>query len=376
MKKQIRVSVLALFLTVLAIFKFGTIDAGDPKFSEFDLHAYIAMSEAVPGIVAECSSPFAYRLMGPWLVGLFTDGGLKGFYSFAIIFGALLSFAFYRYLRISGLSSESSLLALAMFLFNSNFFGFVIWNSYQLGDLLSFFFLAILFWQMEKGKSGLLLGGVLFMGILARESVVLFAPTYFVFCLEKGHSLKKALLAQFWFLPAAILFVGIRMGIPTGAGESLLEAIMQHGVKLGSLETWYRLFINAFVPVSFFPLIFFRSVRSYFWEHPHRIIFALLVCLSTLFGSDNERLMAPVFIVYYGFIGYAADAHGLLKNKKLLWLLVLAVVLGSHHHIIARFPMGSRNLTIVLSLVSLLLASLWVYIVLKSEVRAQHLEEE
>jgi hypothetical protein len=111
--------------------------------------------------------------------------------------------------------------------------------------------------------------------------------------------------------------------------------------------------------MTLLPLIFLRTTIGFLRNRPHLAIFTLLVFISTFFGSNNERLMAPSFIVFYGLI--ASILQERLRTQT--WVLVVlsfCAVLSSLSHQWMRFQLPDRQFTIALSLGALAMASAMV----------------
>jgi len=86
------------------------------------------------------------------------------------------------------------------------------------------------------------------------------------------------------------------------------------------------------------------------------ILYTILVILSTFFGINNERLMAPISLVLLPLLGYIFQ-NTKLKEMRYLLPMILFFGLSIFHHTYSRFPLN-RKLTIILSIFSLILISL------------------
>ena len=138
----------------------------------------------------------------------------------------------------------------------------------------------------------------------------------------------------------------LRLFIPVW-GPGLSEALRDNLPKLASPESWFRLLINAFLPLSLVVIIFFEITLAFFRSRIYALVFLVLVFAATLFGSNTERLMAPAFVVYYWLI--AVILASLMERRLLLWLVLAASFIASLHHTVARFPLPSRTLTLIVS---------------------------
>jgi hypothetical protein len=190
-------------------------------------------------------------------------------------------------------------------------------------------------------------GLVLLLGAFTREVNMLLIPVVFVCLFEKNRLSQEGHYAILAVIPAVVAFSLLRWFIPA-SGDSLIKILMTHSTKLYDVETWFRLVINPFVPLSLIPIVFYGRTAEFFSKKKYALIFAVLVFISTFFGSDNERLMAPAFVVFYWLIGTIIDSE-LKENKYMLILIILCAFLASLHHDISRFDFISKSLTIILT---------------------------
>jgi hypothetical protein len=65
------------------------------------------------------------------------------------------------------------------------------------------------------------------------------------------------------------------------------------------LETWGRLLINSFVPMSLVPLVYWRQTARFALENKFMVVLVVLVFFSTWFSGSSERLMSPASVVFY-----------------------------------------------------------------------------
>jgi len=106
------------FMTIVMIVLFGQIDYTEQPYSSWDLAAYREMASASPGINPDIPQPFAYRLLGPFLVGLLPIPDSIAFYALAITFSFILVFLFYYFLLQLGISRVVSTVTVLLFIFN------------------------------------------------------------------------------------------------------------------------------------------------------------------------------------------------------------------------------------------------------------------
>ncbi len=343
-------------VVLLTVFLFGKIDHRVPPFSQWDLVAYLHMAEAAPALADDVGLPYASRLLGPMLAGLGPLPAPEMFRILTLITALIIPLLFFRFLTGQGLDEHSALTAVVLFVLNKQFFGFNVWNYFQLNDLLGLLFLVILFDAMLKNR-WVVFGVVLFLGALTRETTMIMIPTAALYLWEQGRLKAEGgrLLAA--TAPGLILFLGLRLVLPAG-GFSLLEAFNYYSVKAGAWRTWFYLFVNSVVPLTFLPLIFFRRTAAFFRSRRYALLFVGLVSLSAFFGSNNERLMAPVFIVFYWLIGDILMRELRTGPRGAGMFLVGCGFLAVFHQTYTRFAFLEKSLVVGLSLGSLLLVAI------------------
>lgn len=341
------------------VFLYGQIDYTTAPYNTWDLASYRAMAAAAPRIATDVCQPPAYRLLGPYLVGLLPLPDPAGFYALSVIASLTLVLLAYRLFRSLGLSAFVAAFTVALFTFNRFWFGLTVWDFFQLNDLLSLIWIVLAFLAMRKGRWGWF-GAALLAGAFTRETALLMIPVAFVFLWERGElrqSWGRALLAS---IPAAVAFVLIRVLVPAPCGQSLLTQLAAHSGSILDPEKLLRLTVYSYAPFSLLPLVFLGATVAFFKARPHALTLLALVFLSTLFGlSFDERLMAPAFVVLYALIGVILqqavdESQG---ARPLLAVMVVGGLLGSLHHTVARFPLPDRSWTMALSIGALILVT-------------------
>lgn len=141
----------------------------------------------------------------------------------------------------------------------------------------------------------------------------------------------------------------------------MLQAFLYHVNKLNSVETWFRLLINSFIPLSLLPIMFIKRTVSFFMDKKYMLLFIVFVFISTLFGSNNERLMAPAFVIFYLLIAHIIQDY-FYPRKGMLFILMAGALLSSFHHLIGRYPLPSKNLMVILSASSLMAVTVASYL--------------
>lgn len=345
---------LALVMTWL----YGSIDYLD-EFAHVDLRYYRVMAQAAPGLADDAARPFAHRLLGPYLVGLLPVSDPVGFRLLTTGTLVLLTLLLYTFLLRLGLTPAVAAFTAALLPFNPYVFGFPAFNPFQLDDVLVMALIVLAFLAVSYGRWGVY-ALTLALGATAREPALLVIPAAFVYVWERGALRtegRRWLLAS---LPALAIFVLLRVAVPA-EGPGLAYLLLDHVEKAAVPQTWYRLLVNAWAPLSLLPLVLFENARAFARQHLYLIVFATLVLLSAMFGGDQERLVAPAFILVYPLIGHLVQHERWVPWTR--YVLIAAALLTSLHHLTARFPLPGRTWTIALSLLGLAaatLTSMWV----------------
>ncbi len=379
--------ILIVSVTILAAFLYGGIDYGSMPYAGMDLKYYRSMASQSPSIAQGLPRPFCYRLLGPWTAGLFPDD-IAGFRIVTILSSLLLAVLFYRLLLSMSISSAAAASAVIFFVLNKHLFGISAWNYFQVKDTLSLAFIAAMMLAMYRHKWALF-SAALFGGALTGELPMIMIPVLFVFLVERGkpaggkrgrpdlsrrngglpaeNGILSGLSFHKWTgwvrfflvcLPGLAVFIAIRTLVPSSGGIGLFESVAHYSGKLRYPMVWYGLLGNPFIPLTLLPLIFFRESARFLGRNLHMAVYFVFVLAAASFGSNNERLMAPAFIVFYAIIAFIVDSRVLPRGKIPMTVLFAAAILSSLHHAIARFPLPDRRITIVLSGGSLLAVSI------------------
>jgi hypothetical protein len=209
------------------------------------------------------------------------------------------------------------------------------------------------------------------LGSLTREFSWLAAPAAFAYLWERNllrAEWKKVTLA---LVPGIAGFLLVRWLIHVPGSSGLLAALLFYPQvflacvgTLGRLESWYRIFINAFTPFSLVPLIYWKTTKVFFARHRYMLLFVGLVFIGTVYGgnSNHERLEAPAFLVFYLLLATIIQDF-LWPRKWILTILVTAAFLASLHHLYGIHPsLPDRNYTLALSVGSLLLVTVATFL--------------
>lgn len=346
-------------VTCFLLYSYGTIRYTDPSYATWDLHDYRAMANVSPGLTTDAAQPFIYRILGPYIAGLLPLPLDTSFALVTYVAAICLMIIFYLYLCALNVRPGTAALGAIFFALNKYLFGFPVWNFFQSNDILSGIELVLLLWMMMRRRWPWF-GLVLFLGGLTRESAMLMIPVAGIFLFETRAEKNEwyKLLAS--VLPGVTAVLLFHLVVHPVRGNDLFQAFVEYSGKLLLPETWFRLLINAFLPFSLVPVIYYEETRRYFRERKFAGAFFILVLLSTFFGYNDERLMAPAFIVFYPLLATIIDRH-FYQSVLMIIVLIATALLSNLHHLYARFLI-SREFSIILSILSLVVVSISVVV--------------
>jgi len=352
--KKLLLLIYMVFMFML--FFYGRIDPRLEIYDSWDFHKYLLMAESSPGISSDIPQPFAFRILGPYLAGLLPFELNTGFYLLSLLASAVLIFVFFFFLCSLKIDRKSSAIAVLFFILNKYFFGYSIWNYYQLNDILSLIFILLLLMFLLK-ESWLRFAIVLIIGVLARETAIIMIPVSLIYILERRlvkSSLLKWLAAV---LPGLVVFIILRLLIEPAGGQNLWEAFLTYSAKLGSPGPWMGMTVICTIPLSLVPLIYLGDTIAFFRRRIHLLVFIILVFISTLFGINNERLMAPVFVVFYTIIALFIKSR-ITGKLWLLYILFACALVSTFDDWSGVYVLPSRNVMITMGLISLTIATI------------------
>jgi hypothetical protein len=329
------------------IFLYGGIDYTVEPYAGWDLSSYRKMADASPEIARDIGKPFAHRVLGPWVAGLLPLADPAAFRVLAAAASIALVFSFHFFLRYAGLAPHLALATAVLLTFNKYWFGFTSWDYFQVNDVLSLFFMVVMWWSMLEGRWAVF-GSALALGALTKETNMLMVPVAFAYLLQTKAPPKTWRTAAIAVLPGAAAFIGLRAALPEEKGLGLFDAFLAHWGKIRSPERLFRLLVASYLPVSLLPLVAVGTTAKFFKARWYALLLAALVFTSALFGANDERLTAPAFIVVYLLAGMIMQDLGF--GRRALGVVVAAGFASSLHHIFGRYPLSDRGYTQVLSL--------------------------
>ncbi len=344
---DLRSLALVLAAAAVMIYLYGRIDYTRGLFAEWDLHQYRAVALASPRIDAGIPRPFLYRPLGPYLAGLLPFGVDTSFYLLNVAASLGLVALLYRFMRRVGSNPGIAAAATLLYVFNKHFFGFTSWNYFHINDVLTNIFIVTMFWSMMEGRWRTFAAAMLLASV-TRETFLLVIPTAVIFLIEGGRFRRewRGLLGA--ALPALVLFASFRLLVRPESGMNLFQAFLAFGGRITRFYGLYYLLVNPFVPLTALPLVFIGGSAAFLRRRRYLIVYYGLVVFAALFGSNNERLLNPAFIAFYPLIAFIL-AERVLPDRFLFGAIMTGGFLSSLHYLVARYPLPSREWTILLS---------------------------
>lgn len=366
---------LLIFLaTVLMIVYYGSIDISSEPYSGVpDIDNYRQMALASPGLDETVSRNFGYRILLPYVAGLMPFNVDMSFYILTILMSLAIPLIFFRFLKVYGLKDDNTFYLTLLFISARYVFGFPVWNFYDVNDLLTHILILLFFISLKKDNF-ISMGLILAVGVINRETILFIVPPalyYYALMLKDRKKLFKFIAS---FLPAVVILILIRSLIVTESSDtpgifySLGKLRFDDTNKLFNPATYYRL-INTFIPLTFIPLIFFKTTRSFFRKYPHFLIFIIIYFASCFLAGDTERLIVPMFPVVFLLIGIIFEKYGFNELKGRI-IVLSACLVSIPHHLYFRFRLPTRDLKVAVSLITLMFVTAYLYKFKKDKINA------
>ena len=357
--KEVRNIALLTVITLLMMMFFGQIPLSVDFSTVPDLTWYSRIAEAAPSLDPNQRQPFAFRLLGPYVIGLLPLPEPVGFRTMTIFLAFCFVFSAYFFFRWVGFSQTVSLGVTVLTVLSRYIFGFT-FHNYIVNDFLMLILIMAMFLAMWAGR-WVLFGVALTLGAVTREPTMLMVPValFYVWEHRKGAATwRKALLAC---VPGVVVIIFVRALVPYSEGRSLTEALATFSGKLYEPRSLFRLLINSFLPLTLIPLVYWRRTLSFFRHRIYLLLFAVLVLGTTLFGSNQERLMIPTFVVFFTLI--ATILEGVRDQRVTFAVLIIASFLSSFHYNFGTFQLPGAVWTRALTLGSSLIVTVYMIVV-------------
>ncbi len=345
-----------LIITIIAIFWAGKIEINVFENGNMDLYKYRDMALASPALNFNIPHPYVYRIFAPWLAGIIPLSINLSFYILNFIFLLALSFAFYKFIVFHKTDEKIALLVTLAFVFNRYFFQFLAYDYFQLSDTLSYFLLLVSFLLLAN-KQWHLFGLVLIIGVLTREIALIIIPVGYVYLFEKKFNKNDYLYLSDYSVIAILVFILVRLLIPQGNGGTYFTQFnygISHFFEIPALS---KRFLIPLTPFLVIPFIFFKDLVDFFKDKIYLLVYFLLVIISTLFGNDYERLMAPAAPVFFLFLAviikkYLCEKDSGSLRKISMGLIILSIIVSSFYHLWGIFKLPNREVTMQVTLLT------------------------
>ncbi len=356
---------LILLVASVMILYYGRIDISKPPHSEIpDIQNYRLMALATPGFDEAVSRNFGYRILLPYTAGLMPFDIDTNFYIMAVILSLILPLVFFRFLCEYGLKEDTSFFLTVLFITGRYTFGFAVWDFYDVHDLFTYILIPLFLISLKHGRF-LWMALILLIGTANRETILFLVPSalfYYAFLKKNRVSALKMTAAV---IPAAAVLVFLRSFIIT---EQTVERTLFYSVgrlrfdesgKLFDPVTYYRI-INTFIPLTIIPFVFWKDTKDFFKKNLHFLILILVYYSSCFLAGDTERLIVPMFPVFYLLTGIIFEKYNFTELKGRI-LVLTACVLTIPHHIYFRYKLPHRDWKVAVSLITLIFVTYYFY---------------
>ncbi|MEA3335016.1 MAG: hypothetical protein U9R25_03845 [Chloroflexota bacterium] len=353
LRKHGKYLAVVLIVTAIMLFLWGQVDWHTPPWDTSDGFNYRRVAQAAPGFSDQVPAPFRFRLLGTYTLGLLPVDTISGFYllNYGLFF--LLVVLLYAFLCYVGIIPPVAAFATILFTFNKHLFGVTTWLVFHTNDTIALISLLIIFWAMFE-RRWILFGVVLFLSAVARETWIIVPPTALLYLWERNDLRSDGWKVIAATIPALLITAAIRAGLTADVPGSigLIGAIERYAPKVFEPAFWVRQWGNTLIPLTLLPVVFLRTTVAFFKRNTYMIGYLLIVFLTSLLGSSNERLMAPAFLSFYWLLALIIQDN-IYPSKLMLLIIGAASFATSLHYRQARFPILSREDTIVVSLIAL-----------------------
>jgi hypothetical protein len=264
----------------------------------------------------------------------------------------VLLIVFYLFLVKQKVEPFFAFFATLLFAFNKYLYGMTVWNYFQINDVIILLILVLIFNAMYK-KDIFQYALLLLLSVFVRETAIITIPVFILHLFIAKEDKRKIIRLLLYCIPAVLIFFVIRKVVPYKDELSLFKAFMVHKSKFYNPLTWYRLVVNAFAPVTLIFIVFYRETFRIMKENKALAFYFVLVFITTVFGNNNERLMAPAFIPVYFVLAKICNRF-FKESKFTLVIILIAAVISSFHHFMGGVLLPGRNYTLILSMLSML----------------------
>jgi hypothetical protein len=313
------ISAVALSLTAACAFSNQPLTSDDPRYGtrgdQGDHHHYRAMAEE--DTLSYPDAPFNRRILTPLIVKALPLDVEEGFYALTFLSAAATGVALFYALSRMGLSGALSLAGMVALFSMTRATEYHLYN-FWLTDALSFLLLALCVWAVAARRDALF-AALLVLAALNKE-VGIFALALFYGLRATGpldlRVMGRTVLVG---LPALLVLVGLRLGIPAETpyyySVLITEIVPKRLEEMTFPEPFGTYYLWTFGLVGgLLPLLSLASKEGR--RMAVRLLpFVLLVYAQLLFASDTKRLLVFAFPVVAILL-----ALGLKVLAKVAWV--------------------------------------------------------
>ncbi len=356
-RELLLVSVAAFVAEAILPLRTGLLTSTHPDFPEpWDHQKYMYMAAHAP--LDFHIAPFCWRIATPWLARLLPFNLETNFLFISFVSLALTGVVVYYLSRAFGFSRPMAAAATAMYFSLAWASKFALWD-FWLPDALSFLLMTLAIYATVTHRD-LLFVATLTAGVAVKESVLFVIPVFYSFRARKLLDLRRAVQLLALSLPAVLLLISLRLGIPQRNADPSYWASLPAGVLNATDRAAYDLFgllgdigrqrmrtfaldtLESFTLGTFGVAVFVLplfAVRRNLPLVARFLPFLVLVYAQVLFSNNTERLLVAGFpaLILLALNGVEEMADRLdVSRTALVPLPVLFVGLSVLH-----VPLGS-----------------------------------
>ncbi len=354
-----------IVISASMMFFYGKIDIENAPFNEIpDIQNYRQMAIASPGFDTTVSRNFGYRILLPYMAGLMPFSIDTGFHIMTIVMSLSVPLILFIFLRAYGLKDDTSLYLSILFIAGRHTFGFPAWYFYDVHDLLTHAIIPLFFLALKKNDF-IIMSILLTVGVMNRETVLFLVPPALFYYLIMLKDMQKGIRMIMSVLPAVIMFVALRFlivtesGADSGLAYSLGKVRFNDSNKILDPVTYYRM-IDTFIPLTLIPLVFFKTTINFLKYNTHFLLFVVIYVLSSFLAGDTQRLIVPVFPVFFLLLGQIFEKISFKRTDQKI-ILFTACILSIPNHLIFRFTLPNRDWKVILSFFTMTFVTAYFY---------------
>ncbi len=283
----------ALLLVGLLLLRTDVMTEDHPTFKKrWDHHTYIQMAVNRP--FDFYWAPYCWRIAVPLLAKALPFELQSNFLILSVLGVWVTGVATYYLARALGFTRALALVGMLLFFSLGWATKFVLFN-FWLPDAVSFGLTVVLMWLILARKD-LLFVLLLALGVTVKESVLFVAPLYYTLNARRVFDPRLLGRSLLLTLPAVLVLVALRIGIPTTTEYSYMERLRRIGGERIEDLSWkaLRLYTSNTFGVLLLLLPFLDPKRNLL-VLIRFLPFLLLVYSQILLATNTERLLVLGF---------------------------------------------------------------------------------